>query len=190
MVQNGHDALIFIITSHGDTDQVIYDSNIETYDLQDIFSAFIPEYSSLIDSYEESKEETESLFEIPKIFLIDACRGDYKARATKILTKDAILPNSTKTTAKKSSINATKNGTNDNDSECKDIESEKIGVLNASKTESKTNDEKIVLKTLTNKNDTKKVFAQETNIYKLFANTEGCCVGDGSKNGGLFLRSV
>ena len=43
VVSNKHDALIFVISSHGDTRKIIYDSNMTKYRLRNIFNMFQPQ---------------------------------------------------------------------------------------------------------------------------------------------------
>ena len=62
IVENKHDGLITVISSHGEGQGVILDSNYEEVSLIEIFSTF----SSFYCQYLEDK---------PKIMFIDACRG-------------------------------------------------------------------------------------------------------------------
>ena len=80
VVLNKHDGIIFAITGHGDKGKVLYESSGDKIDLQDIFDCFLPESQEFIGSYEETPEETNHLFKIPKIFLIDICRGNKKSK--------------------------------------------------------------------------------------------------------------
>ena len=84
VVKNKHNGMIFVISSHGDRDKVICDSNLEEYDLDEIFNAFSPQWKLLLQSYKETEDESNHLFQIPKIFCIDSCRGNYKAKLTKV----------------------------------------------------------------------------------------------------------
>ena len=80
VVKNEHNGLIFVISSHGDAQRVMYDSNCEEYDLDSIFNTFRPEWSSLLSTYDEAPGESSHLFGIPKIFLLDMCRGSVKLK--------------------------------------------------------------------------------------------------------------
>ena len=84
VVKNNHNGVIFVISGHGDTDKVLIDSEVETYELEDIFKMFLPEQRSELDTYVETQEESNKLFTIPKIFCIDCCRGNWKAKVTDI----------------------------------------------------------------------------------------------------------
>ena len=84
IVKNKHDGLLLVLSSHGDSDKVIYDSKLEIFELQYLFSMFSPEWSSLLESYKGTKQESNHLFKIPKIFCIDSCRGSLKAKLTNI----------------------------------------------------------------------------------------------------------
>ena len=88
LVKNKHNGLIFAISSHGDRGKVLYDSECEIYELDAIFSMYSPQGSHLLESYTESQEESNRLFSIPKIFFLDMCRGDGKAKVTKIVSNN------------------------------------------------------------------------------------------------------
>ena len=161
VVQNQHNGMIFVISSHGDTDNIIYDSNIDEYELNDIFKLSSPEWSSMLESYKETQTESNHLFQIPKIFCIDCCRGDGKAQLTKL----------TKTEEKKD--------------EKKDEKDEAGTETNGDN----KGDEKFVSKGIS-KYESKIHSSQMANFCKLWANVEGFSVADGSENGGLFLRNI
>ena len=74
LVTKHHDGLLFILSSHGDTERVIYDSNCDKFELDYIFNMFTPEGSALLENYTETQGESNRLCRIPKIFFIDACR--------------------------------------------------------------------------------------------------------------------
>ena len=81
-VKNKHNGLLFIISTHGDRGKLIYDSNCEECYLDGIFAMFSPQGSVLLESYKEEIHESNHLFQIPKIFFVDSCRGNYKAKVT------------------------------------------------------------------------------------------------------------
>ena len=78
---NKHDALIFIISSHGDLDGVILDSDCEECALLEIFSNF-------------NGEQFPEFARRPKLFFIDACRGPRKSPVVTINdeTKEILVP--------------------------------------------------------------------------------------------------
>ena len=84
IVNNRHNGLIFGISSHGDRDKIMYDSECESVNLDAIFSMFSPEANCLLSTYEETEEETDHLFAIPKIFFLDMCRGNLKPKLAKL----------------------------------------------------------------------------------------------------------
>ena len=175
IVKNKHDGLVFVLSSHGDTEKVIYDSECETCELESLFMMFLPGASALLESYTETKQETNSLFQIPKIFVLDHCRGDNKAKIT--------------------NMNVNMNDTNemtDNKSDEKDTTRSAVQHVISSKGKNNANKikaETFRLKTVTKEQATT-LAAQMTNFSKLYANTEGFSVADGSVKGGLFIRNV
>ena len=64
---NEHDGLLFFISSHGESDSVILDSECEEISLIQIFYPFFGEKSPY-------------LLDKPKIFVVDACRGSMRAK--------------------------------------------------------------------------------------------------------------
>lgn len=67
-----YDALIFIISSHGEDDNIILDSNCEEISLLEIYGTF-------------SSENCPTLADKPKLFFVDACRGSVKEKAAKFV---------------------------------------------------------------------------------------------------------
>ena len=61
LVKNRHDGLMFAISSHGDRDKVLYDSECEQYALDSIFSMYSAQASALLESYSETQEESNHL---------------------------------------------------------------------------------------------------------------------------------
>ena len=185
VVQNRHNGLIFAISCHGDRGKVIYDSECNKYSLDYLFCMFSPEARAILESYQESKEESNHLFTCPKIFLLDMCRGNMKAKVTFINVK----PNVKKIN---SNINIV-----DNDDIKQEIATiattmpksksvqEKSGIIDSSESEK----EAISFKNVS-KDQAQKLVAQMANYCKVYANTEGFTVVDGSKHGGIFLRCV
>ena len=186
VVKNKHNGMIFVISSHGDTDKIIYDSNCEKKHLEGIFKLFSPQWGQLLTSYKETEDESKHLFQIPKIFCIDSCRGDAIAKLTKVITKSKSNDN----------IN-TNNDTNQVNLEAKKSKDEQT-IVNTQVTNDHHNSTKAVTKVVgdetfglkTISKDAAKVYsAQEGNFCKVWANTNGFAVG-GSIKGGIFLRSV
>ena len=61
----------------------MYDSNCNEYELDSIFAMYTPKGRHLLESYEETEEESNYLSKIPKIFVLDMCRGDVSAKPIK-----------------------------------------------------------------------------------------------------------
>ena len=73
IVKNNHDSLIGIISSHGDSEGVILDSDMEEVSLLDIFANFM-------------QDQCPYLQDKPKLMFVDACRGDQKSWVKKQTT--------------------------------------------------------------------------------------------------------
>ena len=182
VVQNGHNGLIFSLSCHGDRDKIIYDSECDSFELESLFMMFVPDANKLLESYKETQQESNVLFQIPKIFLLDHCRGDGIAKITE--TIGATMSNS-----------EVKEDKEDNDEKKQEATiSDKPHAVITSKCNTMTktkpitnNTESFALKTVSKEEGTT-LAAQMTNFCKLYANTEGYSVASGSENGGLFLR--
>ena len=87
LVKNKHNGLMFVISSHGDRDKIMYDSDCENYELDSIFAMYQPNASQLIKSYSETVQESNYLSQIPKIFVLDMCRGSMSAKPLTIETR-------------------------------------------------------------------------------------------------------
>ena len=242
VVSNYHNGLIFAISSHGESGKVIIDSELNSYSLHSIFHMFSPQWGALLETYQETPQQGNQLFNIPKIFLVDACRGSTSNKVVSITAK-------TDNNSNNSSTNNDKNGANATDKVVPGLsqsETNTIGMQDGKEKEKKeremkteaenekekehkqgTDEEKdkqIVTRSsaapatsarrashakskLTGpivSRQTNDVFrlkgitklqahelaAQEANFCKLYANVDGFSVGDGSKNGGLFLRNA
>ena len=220
LVQNEHNGLIFVISSHGDTDKVIYDSKIETYSLDDIFNMFQQQWMQCLETYEELEVESYGLFQIPKIFFVDSCRGDYKAKITNTKSKNTNIQNTNEKNNAQGSeslppnANDSKQSENSNDNTNTSKISDKNHNHSEIKTDVKENEQAEHSRTDNDNSkddeksarDIKKIekfafkgvskveaenySAQLSNFSKLYANVEGCSVSDCSENGGLFLRCV
>ena len=199
IVKNKHNGLLFAISSHGDTGKILYDSECEEYELDCIFSMFSPEAHQLVNSYKETEEETNHLFNIPKIFCLDMCRGNSKAKVTKVPT--ASHTDDTKSNDESDHDTGTaKNPLSLHETtplqQSQQSHTNQTTKKNESKTAtpSKTNvtsadEETFTMKGVT-KAEAQTLVAQMANFCKLYANVDGYSVADGSKDGGIFLRNV
>ena len=187
IVTNKHDALLFAISSHGDTGKVMYDSECEELELDCIFSMLSPQASQLLTTYQETQIESNHLFQIPKVFFLDMCRGPSISKVTNLMAYDH------DTDSKE-----TKNDkiSDDDSADTIDLIAEKTSQFQLVKTNDILNlkgisntMEKVAFKTI-GKEEAVTLVAQMANFCKVYANTEGFSVADGSKNGGLFLRCV
>lgn len=174
VVTNNHDGLIFAISSHGDIGKKIYDSELEEYDLPNIFSSFAPEWRILLETYKETQEMSNKLFQLPKIFCVDCCRGQTKAKATYVQQNPYGEKEGNKGAQKKQKHQQV-------------TLKSKTAKMNQAGNHSTR--ETFLSKSIS-KAEANVVAAQMSNFCKVWANVEGFCVGDGSHNGGLFLRNV
>ena len=178
LVKNRHNGLIFGISSHGDSGRILYDSECEEYALDSIFSMYSPQASQLLETYQETEEESNHLFSIAKIFFLDMCRGTGQAKVTNVTN----IPKVAKVAAQKAdSENVHAQTENETEKENKTQEHDAISLHKS--------EEKIVVKGI-GKDEARTLVGQMANFSKLYANIEGFSVGDGSLHGGIFLRSV
>ena len=201
LVLNEHDALLFAISSHGDRDKVIYDSECEMYELDTLFAMYSAQASALLESYDETPAQSAHLLRIPKIFFVDSCRGNQKAKVSQIIekvqqtdhekeqknvfsafpTSPTSLPPSPTSTSTSAPVPAS--------TAIVDTNATTATASDKNNTGKNGKQESFKLKGI-NKEDAGKVAGQMANFFKLFANTEGFSVMGGSENGGIFLRSV
>ena len=169
VVFNKHNGLIFVISSHGDTGKIIYDSEMEEYALYDVFNMFQPQSGQLLETYKETSQVSKRLFEIPKIFFIDSCRGSSFVKIENIKPDEK----DDEQVAAKSNVNNNNSGnSNSINDPIKKSENEKISFKVVSKKKAEV------------------LSSNYSNFCKIWANVDGYAVADGSINGGLFLRNV
>ena len=173
LVTNGHDGLVFFITGHGDKGKVLYDSKGKKCDLECIYATFVPESKEFL-GYQEKTAETERLFHMPKIFLVDCCRGKNIA---KVYQTNSNIKN-------KQDLNQAEKETKTTIAD----ESKSEAVATHGHDGLETN-ETFAIKGI-NKDQAKQWMAQMTNFSKVYATIEGCAVMEGSEGGGIFLRNI
>ena len=196
IIQENHDGLIFIISSHGDSGKVMYDSNCEQYELEYLFAMYRPAASALLESYHEAQEESNYLSQIPKVFVLDMCRGGIAAKPVK--TRKLI-------TEKKQEQEKEKRKKKENQTD-EELKTDKLvcskqnsdGNLTTTapiskqhdNTKSKNNasNEKMTLKSVT-KEDAQLFATEVSNFCMIYGTAEGFVSSDGSEKGGLFLRN-
>ena len=166
VVFNKHNGLIFVISSHGDTGKIVYDSKMKEYSLSHVFNTFQPEWGQKLKTYKETSQVSKRLFHIPKIFCIDSCR--VSSCATISNTKSTDEKDDEKVGAKSNVNNNSSNNNNDTQ---------------------KSDSEQISFKVLTKKKS-QVLSSNYSNLCKIWANVDRYAVADGSLNGGLFLRNV
>ena len=219
VVKNKHNGLIFVISSHGDAQRIMYDSNCDEYDLDSIFNAFRPEWSSLLSTYDEMPQESARLFVIPKIFLLDMCRGSVKLKPFDMKEQENDEEEKINTTIQTNVNNSNNQNSPVNDNEV-NVGAAKVvqPVQSSEKPKETVNDgddntntdyntlvvpfgNTTTTGTTTNSNNekysikcvgkekSKGISAQVSNFCKVYATAEGYSVLSGSLKGGIFLRS-
>ena len=93
IVKNKHNGFMFFLSSHGDRDNVFFCSDLQKYELGSVYMLFTPQWNQLLEGYQESKQESNHLFQIPKLFFLDICRGDTSAKITKITAENGTYDN-------------------------------------------------------------------------------------------------
>ena len=178
VVNNKHDSLIIIISSHGESDGVIIDSNHDEMPLREIYHLF-------------TRGECDYLKAKPKIVFVDACRGkmlsnvkyqdtskqqdtgDHKNKNNQIKTKNV---SSTITTANANNnsdeLPESDNGSNSNN----DDDNNDNNHNNGSK-------ENAIEKQLN-------AYDKESNYRFIYATSDRDAVVESSKRGGHFMRSI
>ena len=175
-----HDSLIFLLSSHGEIeegDDVIIDSELEQYSQEEMFSMFTPDGDVLLESYEETEEQSNYLLGKPKVFFLDCCRGQFRP---KVIEYKEDAPNN-------------KEYSSDVDSK-DDIKTEAIV-----EKDPKSGDIEVEVVTTKGNNDDvqqidaakhKYLFAQASHFCKVRASTPGASSAEGVENGGMLLRNV
>ena len=144
-------------------DNVIYDSTGEEYSIAAIFDQF-------------DNQNCPSLCNKPKLYFVDACRGDMRTKRFKNHNTNDKINNNNNNDEKKaefddSKINIVYKG-NDRVSKA-DVEN--------GKTKKKQDDEK---------NNDSNSYLKDSHCRKIFANTSGYAAVDGGVKGGYLIRSV
>ena len=164
LISNKHDSILLFVSSHGDDNDgnpQIITSDGETVDITFIRTMFKPEGTIWVESHEEKENETKYLFRIPKIFFVDMCRGQIKAKITKL--NDNYNDDNSKI---KINENENENERNEESDDSSDEESRRI-----------------------DGKETGKYSSQDANFCTIYANTRGYAVA-GSSKGAAFLLSV
>ena len=162
---NKHDSCIFIISSHGEAEGVIIDSEGEEYSLEFLF-------------YQYMGNSCEYLVDKPKLFFVDACRGKLRANLVKSQNNSTSMDSGSKNT-KMNSNTAIQMVVVENDDEKK----------------CSSNDRKMVADELEWKEkDMIKInnasYHPRANFTIVYANPEGYAAGDGGIKGGYLIRAM
>ena len=161
-----YDSLIFIVSSHGEADGVILDSESEEYSLFCLYAQF-------------NGSQFPNFAHCPKLFFVDACRGNLKSKkiAVSYNMGDNINVNNID---KSQEIYAVSKGRN---SEYKDDIS--ISNNKNNKNNNSSNDIKRQLSTKQEIN-----IHSEANFFFVYANPDGYAAFDGGNKGGYLIQAI
>ena len=175
-----HDSLIFLISSHGDVDNVIIDSNGEEYQLMEIYDRFSNDINY----------GCPHLADKPKLFFVDACQGSTKPIPKGLLpTNKAKLKSGVATMQDTNTIAAeiktkgpdhTGSGVNGtNSSVIKSTQQKKL--KKASKSRSLTTSDT---------GDMSKRYLKYEGFCYIYGNLSGYAVVDGGTKGGYLIQAI
>ena len=191
-----YDALIFIISAHGDDEGVIYDSDLESYPIALISGEFngsgCPEFA-----------------QNPKLFFIDACRGEMRSPPIQVTyylhkkLKQIIIARKSKdnteakSAEKKNNAENQKNNNNksgangsNNDSSSNNDEKKQVIIDNES-AEKKDIDVDIDITDMKAElEEIRTNVHREANFCFLYANPDGYKAFDGGTKGGYLIRAI
>ena len=201
LVEYQHNGLLFVISCHGGSQGVIYDSTGEEFVLEFLCEIFRP----IPDASDDPTFN--HLYAIPKIFFLDICRGSMQMKVYPVKKQgkkvvSLISNNSTDEDfplAMKGGSGPILNGyeshntgNNDNKNEQSDDQQTQEHPKNEEKSEKQSEESNSEQKQeeKQEEKDEEEVSARHINFYKIYANIDGYKVADGSVNGGLFLRNV
>ena len=202
--KNRHDSILFFISSHGDQDGVILDSDCTEVQLIEIFNTFFGEGAPF-------------LLDKPKLFFIDACRGSMKSRIDlkddehktkgrhgnkdkdKNITfrgKEQTDKKENKEIKEKNEKKESDNNDNDNDNDNKDSDNNSGNPnlndnnSNSKSVNGKNNKGKRNRAKSKFEHDLSALYHNEANCRFIYANPDGYAAVDAGKNGGYLIQSV
>ena len=175
--QKNHDLLLFVISSHGDADGVILDSDCEEISLLSIFAEFFGNKCNF-------------MLNKPKIFFVDACRGSMKSRIkmtdskkTKQESSNLVLDTMLEESEKQQpSIH--KFGTNDDQKTLGIAETKHVSGHSGSGVRYNHGMHS------RQKAAPKDLYHNETNCRFVFAHADGYAAVDGGSKGGYLIQSI
>ena len=187
IVTKKHNGLLVVVSGHGDRKNNLLETNGDKYHLEYVFDAFSAETREYFD--DETSEQSMYLMNIPKIFLLDICRGKQRGFIRGIGIWNHNSQDS------KDKVSESQMAQNVNTEENKEADkTPKVRLQKAQNVNINTNDNKEADETFTlkviGKDEAAMAPAEMQNFSKVYATTQGCTTADGSKNGGIFLRSV
>lgn len=214
LINNGHNGLIFVVSSHGGPENVIYTcddcdfgSNDNEYQLGAIYNVFYPQQDK-DDAPINPKEAI--LCQIPKIFIVDACRGMMRSKPvlnkknnnekTEKKANKEKKEEKVKTAGKENAQDKNKNSNLNSVVTGQNTVGKEATVENIANTDDHDAGTLIVEgrgnggSAITVKKNTVKTkeehLHKEANTCKIYANADGYMVHSGVEKGGMLIRSV
>ena len=165
-----HDSLLIFISSHGDSDSVILDSNCEEVSLFAMFANFFGDKCAL-------------MIDKPKIFIVDACRGSMKSRVKTASTRNLSEMENIEQPQQKKEAKEEKEQKEEKEAQVRGITPNATNMTNAANITSGK------LKG-TRKSTLKDYFQTEANCRFIYANPDGYAAVDGGAKGGYLIQAV
>ena len=198
LINNRHNGLLFLISSHGGADGVIHtcaddkdEDDDGEYVLSFLYNTFYPQQDK--DGTIRNAEEA-VLCQIPKIFFIDACRGSLRAKAvinkqnddSKMAEKNKEEKGKEETEKAENQIKPKIESQSPTDNSTQD----KVSQNAIAKVESKGTLTKKKKLDNHNKSENFAPVHKEANTCKIYANADGYAVQGGVEKGGMLSRSL
>ena len=169
VVNNNHDGLIIIISSHGDDEGVILDSDNEEVSLMEIYWMF-------------TRDECPYLKDKPKIVFVDACRGRMLRKAESTKKKG----NENKGYDNQSNSSSDSGNTTETQTSALKTKSLNSGST-ASAHESKN---KIEKNSFENKFKKTKAYHKQGNFRFIYGSIDGYAIVEGGTKGGYLIQAL
>ena len=188
IVQNKHDGMLFALSCHGDENKIIYVSTAkdQQYNLDNLYNVFKSTTPAVL--YHEKQGESKHLSKIPKIFIVDSCRGTLKENVSNLLGNESTIVNVDEKTHD--------NYDNDNFDVDRDDKKDGRGMIPSDDDDDDDSDdgdddddENLILKSIT-ASQAEYLASPEANFCYIFPTTEGHAAAERKNEGGYLIQSV
>ena len=179
---NKHDSVLFVVSSHGEEDDVILTSECEEYQLLQIFDEF---------------SQSDDFTRIPKLFVFDTCRGikrpvvGFKELSPKKVNFKGKVYDQQLATLPAQSANV-ENKLDDNIRDTSQTQTPKVK-LSKFQTRGRNNSQNNIQSNIQNnsqKDGQNPIHLKYSNISKVVANPKGYACLDGGTKGGYLIQSL